>query len=164
VVYVEDASAKQPGVATAATIKIHDKEFAPYITVVTAGANVDFGNGDALTHHIFSPDGEKWDTGNLPQQGTVERKFDSPGAYTLLCNLHPEMLGYLLVIPSSYFAAVGTDGKYTLGGLPPGSYRVTAWVPRMQTSTQSVTVAASGDVTADFSLQRLPGAGSSGAP
>ena len=153
VVYIADASAKRPGAPTSATINIREKEFTPFIAVITAGSTIEFGNVDPLTHHIFSPDGEKWDTGNLPQQGTVGRTFDSPGAYTLLCNFHPEMLGYLLVIPSSYFGMVGTDGKYALTGVPPGTYQLTAWVPRLESTTQSVTVTASGDATANFELR-----------
>ena len=152
VVYIADASVKQPGVATSASIKIKSKEFNPFISVVTTGGTVDFANPDPLTHHIFSPDGETWDTGNLPQQGSVSRKFDTAGPYTLLCNLHPEMVGYLVVIPSTYFGMVATDGWYAIADVPTGTYQVTAWVPHAKSVTETVTVPLSGDVTANFEL------------
>ena len=112
-----------------------------------------FGNKDALTHHVFSPDVPGWDTGYLQKNETATRRFQAPGAVALLCNIHPEMLGYVLVIPSTYFGKVGADGKYVIANVPPGTYKAVAWAPRMQTTTQSVTVSATGVVTANFELR-----------
>jgi plastocyanin len=151
VVYLEDAP-RQPGVATTATVDVNRKEFSPFIAVVTTGGSVTFGNKDALTHHVFSPDVPGWDTGYLQKNEIAHRTFDSPGSYALLCNIHPEMLGYLLVIPSTYFGKMGADGGYVIANVPPGTFKATAWAPRMPTATQSVTVGPSGTVTANFEL------------
>jgi plastocyanin len=151
VVYLEDAP-KEPGVATTAAINVHHKEFSPFISVITTGGTVTFGNKDALTHHVFSPDLQQWDTGYLGKNDTAGRTFDSPGAVALLCNIHPEMLGYVLVIASTYFGKLGSDGKYVIASVPPGTYKATAWAPRMPTKTQSVTVGPTGAVTANFEL------------
>ncbi len=156
VVYLEDAP-RQPGAAMTAEIDIKNKEFTPFIGVTTTGSTVTFGNRDSVTHHMFSPDIPGWDTGYLQKNDTVSRKFDGPGAYALLCNIHPEMIGYLLVIPSTYFGRVGADGKYVIGDVPPGTYKATAWSPRMTSATQSVTVGASGAVTANFELHPAGG-------
>jgi hypothetical protein len=43
-----------------------------------------------------------------------------------------------------------TDGKFTISGLDPGTYEITAWHERLGTQTASVTVAASGTKTQDF--------------
>ena len=151
VVYLEDAP-KQPGVATSATIDVHNKEFSPFISVITTGGTVTFGNKDALTHHVFSPDVQDWDTGYLRKNDNAGRVFESSGAIALLCNIHPEMIGYLLVIPSTYFGKLGADGKFVIANVPPGTFRVTAWAPRMPTATQAVTVGPSGSVTSNFEL------------
>jgi plastocyanin len=152
VVYLEDAP-KQPGVATTATVDVNHKVFSPPIAVVTTGGTVTFGNKDALTHHVFSPDLKEWDTGYLRKGETAGRTFDSPGAVALLCNIHPEMLGYVLVIPSTYFGKLGADGKYVIANVPPGAYRATVWSPRLPTVTQLVTVPPTGVVTANFELR-----------
>ena len=152
VVYLEDAP-KQPGVATTAAIDVDHKMFSPFIAVITTGGTVTFGNRDALTHHVFSPDVQEWDTGYLRKNETAGRTFESPGPIALLCNIHPEMLGYLLVIPSTYFGKLGADGKYVIGNVPPGTYRATAWVPRLPTATQPVTVGPTGVATANFELR-----------
>jgi plastocyanin len=152
VVYLEDAP-KQPGVATTATVDVHNKEFSPFIAVITTGGTVTFGNKDALTHHVFSPDLQKWDTGYLKKNETAGRTFDTPGPIALLCNIHPEMLGYVLVIPSTYFGKLGPDGKYLIADVPPGTYKATAWSPGIPTTTQSVTVAPDSATTAGFELR-----------
>lgn len=152
VVYLEDAP-RRPGAAMAAEIDVHTKEFTPFIGVVTAGGTVTFGNKDALTHHMFSPDLPGWDTGYLSKDASVSRRFETPGAFALLCNIHPEMLGYLLVIPSTSFGVVAPDGKYAIADVPPGTYRATLWAPRMLPSTQTVVVTADGVATANFELR-----------
>lgn len=159
VVYLEDAP-RQPGALTTAEVNVKDKEFTPPIAVVATGGTVTFGNKDALTHHVFSPDLPNWDTGYLQKNGSSSRRFDTAGAFALLCNIHPEMIGYLLVIPSTYFGRVGSDGKYVIAGVPAGTYRATAWSPHMQPATQSVTVGAGGAVTASFTLQPASADGS----
>jgi plastocyanin len=151
VVYLEDAP-KQPGVAMSATVDVDHKVFSPLIAVITTGGTVTFGNKDALTHHVFSPDVAQWDTGYLRKDETAVRRFESPGAIALLCNIHPEMLGYVLVIPSTYFGKLAVDGGYVIASVPPGTYRATAWAPRMPPVTQSVTIGQAGMTTANFEL------------
>jgi hypothetical protein len=86
----------------------------------------------------------------------VTKTFDSPGPIALLCNIHPEMLGYVLVIPSTSFGKIDSNGAYAIGDVPPGTYKATVWVPRAPTVTQSVTVSAGSPVTLDFTVK--PGA------
>jgi plastocyanin len=152
VVYLEDGP-KIPGVSLSGTLDNHDMTFVPYIVVIVAGGSVIFTNTDPVTHNVFSPDNEKWDLGEIPQNGSVVKRFDTPGNYTILCNLHPSMLAYLVVSPSSYFARTDAEGAFVLKNVPPGTYRLTAWVPRLKPVTQSVTVG-DGEVTANFNVER----------
>jgi plastocyanin len=151
VVYLEDAP-KQPGVAMTAAIDVDHKEFSPFISVITTGGTVTFGNKDALSHHVFSPDIPQWDTGYLRKNDTARRTFDSSGVVALLCNIHPEMLGYLVVVPSTYFGKMGPNGAYAVANVPPGTYKATAWAPRLPTASHPVTVSATGPVTLNFEL------------
>jgi plastocyanin len=152
VVYLEDGP-RRAGVGMSAAVDNHDMAFVPFLSVITVGGSVTFGNTDPLIHNVFSPDHEKWDLGSLMQNGSATKRFDSPGAYTLLCNLHQNMLGYVVVSPSSFFTKTAADGKYAVAGVPPGTYKVTAWSPRLTPSTQTVTVGPSGDAQANFALQ-----------
>jgi hypothetical protein len=60
------------------------------------------------------------------------------------------MSAYIAVFTHPFFSATGTDGKYTISGLDPGTYEITAWHEKLGTQTASVTVAASGSKTQDF--------------
>jgi hypothetical protein len=127
--------------------------FIPYIAVAAAGARLVFANEDPFPHNVFSPDNEKFNMGTIPQNGSHSRVFKTPGAYSLLCNLHPGMLGYLLVTPSTHYARTDGKGHFSMKHVPVGTYRVSAWAPRLPPVTQSVTVT-EGDVTATFDLHR----------
>ena len=154
VVYLEDGPLEdQPARLQTVTITNHQMNFIPYVSVAAVGAKVVFANEDPFPHNVFSPDNEKFNMGNIPQNGAHARVFKSPGAYSLLCNLHPGMLGYLLVAPSAWYARTDGKGHFQMKHVPNGTYKLTAWAPRLPPVTQSVTVAAS-DVTANLELHR----------
>jgi plastocyanin len=154
VVYLEDGPAEdQPGHLQTVTISNSQMNFIPYIAVASVGAKVVFSNIDPFPHNVFSPDTDKFNMGNIPQNGAHVRVFKTPGAYTLLCNLHPGMLGYLLVTPTAWHVRTDAKGHFDLKHVPSGTYKVTAWAPRLAPVTQSVTVG-DGDVTLNFELHR----------
>jgi plastocyanin len=154
VVYLEDGPKEDsPSHLQSVTIANRMMNFVPYIGVVAAGGKAVFVNEDPFPHNVFSPDNEKFNLGNIPQNGAHARVFKNPGAYSLLCNLHPGMLGYLLVTPSTWFARVDGKGHFDMKHVPSGTYKITAWAPRQTPVTQSVTVA-DADVTVSFDLHR----------
>ncbi len=155
VVYLEDGPLEdQPGHLQTVTVSNRQMNFIPFVSVAAVGAKVVFANEDPFPHNVFSPDNEKFNMGNIPQHGAHVRVFHAPGAYTLLCNLHPGMLGYLLVTPSAWHVRTDSKGHFDLKhAVPSGTYKATAWAPRLTPVTQSVTVA-DGDVTVNFDLHR----------
>jgi plastocyanin len=154
VVYLEDGPKEDvPSHLQSVTISNRQMNFIPYVAVVAAGGKAIFVNEDPFPHNVFSPDNEKFNMGNIPQNGAHARVFHNPGAYSLLCNLHPGMLGYLLVTPSTFAAKADGKGKFVMKHVPNGTYKISAWAPRQAPVTQSVTVA-DGDVTVNFDLHR----------
>ena len=152
VVYLEDAPI-EPTAKMTALIDNKTMAFMPFVTVIPVGGKVTFKNDDPFPHNVFSPDAEKFNMGTISQHQAMIHGFPKAGAYTLLCNLHPGMLGYLIVAPSSYFAKTDAKGHYTIKAVPPGTYKATAWAARLPTVTQPVVVK-SGDATLDFDLHR----------
>jgi plastocyanin len=154
VVYLEDGPKEdQPARLQTVTIANRQMNFIPYVAVAAVGARVVFSNEDPFPHNVFSPDNEKFNMGNIPQNGAHVRVFKNPGAYSLLCNLHPGMLGYLLITPSAWYARADAKGHFTMKHVPNGTYHITAWAPRQTPVTQDVTVA-DADVTVNFDLHR----------
>src|SRR3974390_951953 len=158
VVYVEAQAGKTYPAPTAhPTIDQKGLMFQPHITVVQVGATVDFLNSDSVAHNVFwtSVGGNKKLTHNLgtwPKGEKRSFKFDNPGAVPLLCNVHPEMAGYIIVSPTPYFAVTDKSGEFKIENVPDGAYKVTAWHGGAKKQTNPVTV--SGDTKADFTLSK----------
>ena len=131
--------------------------FQPHAMVVTVGTTVDFLNSDNVQHNIFWPavSGNKKLTHNMgtwPKGEIRNFKFDTPGVVPLLCNVHPEMSGFIVVAPTPYYAEVDASGAYKIDNLPDGSYTATAWREGMKAQSKPVTVA--GSASADFALTK----------
>jgi plastocyanin len=89
--------------------------------------------------------------GTWPQGQKKPFKFTEPGVVSLLCNVHPEMSGFIVVVPTGQFAETAADGSFTIANVPDGAYTVTAWHEGKKIQSKKITV--SGDTTADFTLQ-----------
>jgi plastocyanin len=155
VVYVDAVAGKTfPAPAEHALIDQKDMQFQPHVTVVLAGTTVDFLNSDALLHNVFSPDkcADKFNLGSWPQGKKKSYTFKQPCAATLLCNVHPEMEGFVVAVPTPYFAVTDKSGAFTLKNVPDGAYTVKVWHPKLKETSRQVTV--SGDTQADFELKK----------
>jgi plastocyanin len=131
--------------------------FQPHLMVVLQGTTVDFLNSDKVAHNVFwtSIGGNKklgHNLGTWPQGEKRPFKFDNPGAVPLLCNVHPEMSGYIVVVPTPYHATTTKSGEYKIEDVPDGSYTVVAW--HEGAKPQSKQVAVSGETKADFTLSK----------
>ena len=130
--------------------------FDPHIVVVQTGTTVEFLNSDKVQHNVFWPSisGDKKKSHNMgtwPQGEKRPFKFTDPGVVSLLCNVHPEMSGYIIVSPTPYFAETGADGSFTLANVPDGDYTITAWHEGKKPQSKKITV--KGDTTVDLTLQ-----------
>ena len=131
--------------------------FQPHMMVVQQGTTVEFLNSDKVAHNVFwtSVSGNKklgHNLGTWPQGEKRAFKFDNPGSIALLCNVHPEMAGYIVVVPTPYYVTSDKSGNYKIENVPDGSYTVTAW--HEGGKPQSKPVSVSGDTKADFSLSK----------
>ncbi len=133
--------------------------FQPHILVVQVGTTVDFLNSDKVAHNVFWPSvmqGTKKLPGkNLGTWPTGEKrpyKFEQWGVASLLCNVHPEMAGYIVVVPTPYFAKTDKSGEFKIENVPDGQYTVVAWHEGAKNSSKPVTVA--GDTKAEFTVSK----------
>ena len=158
VVYVDTIAGKSfPAPNQSALMNQKGLRFSPSVLVVQKGTTVDFQNDDSVQHNVFWPSigGNKKLTHNLgtwPKGEKKSFKFDDPGVVPLLCNVHPEMSGYIVVSPTPYFAESDASGNYKIDNLPDGKYNIVAWHEGMKTQTKSVDVAGTGK--ADFALSK----------
>jgi hypothetical protein len=60
------------------------------------------------------------------------------------------MSAYVGVFSHPFFSVTAADGKFTISGLDPGTYEITAWHEKLGTKTASVTVGATDKKVQDF--------------
>jgi plastocyanin len=158
-VYVEAIPGKQfPTPTQHALMDQKDLKFQPHVLVVLKGTTVDFLNSDPVQHNVFWPEVGRnkklaHNMGTWPQGVKKSFTFNDVGSVPLLCNVHPEMSGYIIVVPTPYFALTNREGQYEIKGVPPGKYTLTTWSEEGKPVTQSIDVT-SGNVTVNLSVHR----------
>jgi plastocyanin len=158
VVYIEAIPGKTfPAPAKHIPMDQRSLLFQPHVIVVLVGSTVDFLNGDNVQHNIFWPavSGNKklsHNMGTWPKGEVRSFQFDTPGVVPMLCNVHPEMSGFIVVAPTPYYAEADASGDFKIENVPDGSYTVTAWREGMKVQSKPVSVA--GNATADFTLTK----------
>ena len=129
--------------ATPATAQMAQKDmnFVPMLLPVQAGTRVEFPNEDDMYHNIFSfSPAKRFDLGRYrsDERPIPSLLFDVPGLVVLRCDIHEHMRGLILVLATPYFVLTDPEGRYRLTGLPPGHYRLKAWLDSRTTRESSV--------------------------
>ncbi len=120
--------------------------FVPHVLAVVKGTTVDFLNSDPVGHNVFWPsisNNKKLahNMGTWPKGEKKSFQFNDLGVAPLLCNVHPEMSGYIVVTPTPYTAVTNKEGEFTIKDVPPGHYTLKTWSEEGKPATQAVDVA-----------------------
>jgi len=148
-VYVDEISGKTfPPPSAHVVIDQKKMTFIPHVVVVLKGTTVDFLNSDSVGHNVYWPSvgGNKklaFNLGTWPQGVKKSFTFNDLGAAPLLCNVHPEMSGYVVVVATPYFAVTGKEGEFEIKDVPAGNYTLKTWSEEGKPTTQAVTVTSS---------------------
>jgi plastocyanin len=131
----ESESESESNAAKAAAINQHELTFDPHLSIIETGTAVRFLNEDAVNHHVFSFSAAKQLNLQVASQAIVEpRIFDRAGLVTLGCNIHDDMLAYILVVDTPHFGKTTANGIVEFAGLAPGLYELSVWTPRVKDS------------------------------
>jgi len=125
-----------------------DETFLPLVEVVPLGETVIFRNSDRTRHHVytFSPLATPpFDFILKPNEVSAPIHLTKTGVVPVGCNIHDFMINYLFVTDSRWAAKSDDKGAVTLADVPPGTYIVKLWHPRLRPGaaqpSQTVTVA-----------------------
>ena len=158
VVFVQQAPGTANPPAEPVTMDQKQMQFIPHVLPVVSGTTVKFINSDPTAHNVFSPDFEKYNLGTWPKGQSKDYTFSKctkfPCAYTQLCRVHPEMEGFVVVLPNPYFAVSDKEGHFEIKGVPAGQYKVVVWHPKLKGQPQAVTVEAGKAASVDLTLAK----------
>ncbi len=106
-------------------------QFAPRVTVVETGTAVNFPNTDDVLHHVysFSP-AKRFELPLYSGRPASPVVFDEPGVVVLGCNIHDQMIAYVVVLDTPVHAVTGADGVAVLEA-PAGAYALQVWHERL---------------------------------
>jgi len=154
VIYLVRTDSASPRVrATQASIAMNGRAFVPRVRVVTPGSRVEFPNQDPFSHNIFSTTpGAVFDLGLYPSGRSGDATFRRNGAYPVYCNIHPRMTAYVVVTPTPWFTQPGNDGRWSIAGVPAGTYKLHIWHERANEVVQDLVLTAEGRIGADAQL------------
>ncbi|MCX6153438.1 MAG: hypothetical protein NT007_04680 [Candidatus Kapabacteria bacterium] len=117
--------------------------FVPHVLPVLVGTTVNFLNNDDVLHNVFTPDAcaGKFNLGSWKKGEIRSHKYDKAGCNSvLLCNVHPEMEGYVVVLQNPYFALTDKDGNFVIKNVPAGKYTIKVWNEKLKAADQQITV------------------------
>lgn len=154
VVYVKNAG----GGTSSATVRMDQKGlvFSPRVLPIQKGTTVEFLNSDSVGHNVFTPDNEKYDLGTWPQGQVRSHKFPTPAVYRQLCRVHDDMIAYIVVLDTKYFAVSDKKGAFTLPPLPAGKYTLGVWHEKLAAPDMEVEIAAGKTATVSVKLGPKP--------
>ncbi|EOU2463790.1 methylamine utilization protein [Vibrio navarrensis] len=104
------------------------RAFVPGVLVITQGTAVDFPNRDTVRHHVYSFSPAKTFELKLyidkPEQPVI---FDQAGVVELGCNIHDNMLAWILVSETPVYAHTNKQGEAIFRDQMPENYEIDVW-------------------------------------
>jgi plastocyanin len=155
VVYALAKGARSERAPRPAEIAQKDREFVPRVSVVQAGASVRFPNRDPFRHHVYSFSAAKVFEIKLYVGTPAEPvTFERSGEVVLGCNIHDNMVGYVFVVDSPYYAKTDKEGRARIDGLPAGDYSLHVWhfAQASPAGARALALKADENLAATFSL------------
>lgn len=134
--------------------------YQPHVLGIMVDQDLHIISSDATTHNIhpMPKDNREWNESQPPGAQPIDKKFARPEVMIpVKCNQHPWMRCYIGVVKNPFYAVTGSEGTYTIKGLPPGTYTIEAWSAvnggEGQTQDQTVTVGPKETKTLDFTFK-----------
>lgn len=117
------------------------KAFSPRVLPIQKGTTVSFPNFDPILHNAFSTSAKnKFDLGLYSGGDEKRQLFDKSGLVRIYCNVHHNMVAYVLVFDNPFYTKINTDGSFVLNNLPDNySGSVFVWHPRSKVIKKHIT-------------------------
>lgn len=157
-VYVEKGAGKYVFPPPQDPVVLHQQGcmYSPHVLGIMAGQELEVENNDPTTHNIhpMPAHNRQWNISQLPGAAALYERFAHPEVMIpVKCSQHPWMKAYIGVMLNPFFAVTGSDGTYTIKGMPPGVYTIGVWTATFGTQAQAVTIGPKQTVTLNFTFK-----------
>lgn len=140
--------------------------FEPWMQVVRNGATVIVKNSDPVMHNINAKEMIMLRGGRVvkrtifnfaqPKPGETPKKIKTRRSpfIAINCEAHNFMFEWMFAADNPYAVVVGEDGSFTIDDIPPWTYAIKAWHPRLGVQEVRITVPARGSIEVNFAFTR----------
>ena len=153
-VYVKSGlTGSYPPPAESALLNQKGCQYTPHVSGIQVGQTLVIRNSDPTLHnvHAMPETNEEFNQGQPFADMELKKTFNAAEVMIpFKCDVHPWMSSYMGVLDHPFFTVSGSDGSYSIEGLPAGDYEIEAWHESLGVKTMSVSVAADGAAEADF--------------
>ncbi len=134
-----------------------NKTFKPSILPIVKGQKVRFPNKDNIYHNVFSVSSiTSFDLGQYKRGDEPEELiFNKTGLIPVFCNIHPQMIAYIVVLENDAFDQTDKQGKFKIKNVPSGSYTLNAWVNGAKRVSQSIKVTSGQTTQASLRINQV---------
>ncbi|NGZ08294.1 MAG: carboxypeptidase regulatory-like domain-containing protein [Nitrospira sp. LK70] len=166
IVLLEGVEAGKPFEISVPLIEARDCMFQPFMTIVRNGHAVEVINMDPVMHDIQGYE-TSLEAGarvlfNSPlimnhqhRRGDIHATHDhAPGAslvgpiylnkgrrtFYMQCGFHAYMESWAMAVNNPYYALTDAEGKFSITGIPPGTYQLVVWHPQTGPGTTRMVV------------------------
>jgi len=132
-------------------------KYTPHVIAVMRGGVVEIRNSDGTMHNVHTmptvAGNETFDISQGAKGAPQTKRFKEPEVMIpVRCNNHPWMNAFINVAPTPFFAVTGADGRFTIDGLPAGTYTLAVVQEKMGEQTMKITVSPQKTETAEFTF------------
>lgn len=131
--------------------------YSPHVLGLVAGQTLKILNSDNAMHnvHPVAKNNPQWNESQMPKDAPKERTFPNPELLLpIVCNQHNWMKMYVNVVSNPFFSVSDSQGHFSISGLPPGTYTITALHEKLGAQELKVTVSPKQDQAANFTFKQ----------
>lgn len=150
VVYIKEAPGNFSPPTHHPVLDQKNKAYAPHVLAVLKGTTVEIRNSDDFLHNVHSLGPTVFNIAMPKFRKSIDQVFDKSGVNPIVCDVHPEMSGFVLVLQNPYFTIPAKDGSFKITNVPNGTYTLEAWDEHKNVTSVQVTV--TGTITADITF------------
>lgn len=140
-------------------IKMIKKQFSPRVIAVPTGSQIKLPNQDNIAHNAFSPSKPNdFDLGFYGKNEEKEFVVASPGIIRVFCNVHFNMVAYILALDTPYYTQADANGEFQLNDLPQVPGTLVIWHDRSKEKRINISPKARDDfqIKMKVSKRRIP--------
>lgn len=159
IVYLETPAAATPpaDVPDAVVDQLH-LQFVPRVQAMPLGGRIRLHNSDAELHNVHSRSPCCVFNVAVTPGAVIVDEVTRPtraGVVRLLCDIHPHMRGFVVVVPAPYFTSADPDGEFRIDDVPDGPATLRVWQEFSKPVELQIVV--SGDTQVEVALEAKEG-------